>query len=117
MKDLDHLNYFLGIAVTKHKGGLFLSQRKYAEEIIDRAGMASCKPSATPVEVKPKASSTGSPCADPTLYRSLAGALQYLTFTRPDISYAVQQVCLHMHDPKESYGYSQAGYSLCAGHY
>jgi len=32
---------------------------------------------------------------------SLAGALQYLTFTRPDIAYAVQQVCLHMHDPRE----------------
>ncbi|GJX15168.1 ribonuclease H-like domain-containing protein [Tanacetum coccineum] len=29
------------------------------------------------------------------------GSLQYLTFTRPDISYAVQQVCLHMHDPRE----------------
>ncbi|GKC52475.1 ribonuclease H-like domain-containing protein, partial [Tanacetum coccineum] len=35
------------------------------------------------------------------LYRSLAGALQYLTFTRPDISYVVQQVCLYMHDPRE----------------
>ncbi|XP_021721680.1 uncharacterized protein LOC110689249 [Chenopodium quinoa] len=65
--------------------------------------MASCKPSATPVEVKPKDSSTGSPCTDLTLYRSLAGAWQYLTFTRPDVSYAVQQVCLHMHDPKESH--------------
>jgi hypothetical protein len=29
--------------------------------------------------------------------------LQYLTFTRPDIAYAVQQVCLHMHDPWESH--------------
>nr|GEY45339.1 ribonuclease H-like domain-containing protein [Tanacetum cinerariifolium] len=38
---------------------------------------------------------------DPTLYRSLAGGLQYLTFTRPDISYAVQQICLYMHDPRE----------------
>ena len=41
--------------------------------------------------------------ADPTDYRSLAGALQYLTFTRPDIAYAVQQVCLYMHDPRESH--------------
>nr|GEW37813.1 ribonuclease H-like domain-containing protein [Tanacetum cinerariifolium] len=38
---------------------------------------------------------------DPTLYRSLAGGLQYLTFTRPDLSYAVQQICLYMHDPRE----------------
>ncbi|GKF26930.1 ribonuclease H-like domain-containing protein [Tanacetum coccineum] len=41
------------------------------------------------------------PVSDPTLYRSLAGGLQYQTFTRPDISYAVQQVCLYMHDPRE----------------
>ena len=46
-------------------------------------------------------SDAGAPVADPTAYRSLAGALQYLTFTRPDITYAVQQVCLHMHDPRE----------------
>nr|GEZ86852.1 ribonuclease H-like domain-containing protein [Tanacetum cinerariifolium]GEZ89451.1 ribonuclease H-like domain-containing protein [Tanacetum cinerariifolium] len=31
------------------------------------------------------------------------GSLQYLTFTRLDISYAVQQVCLYMHDPREPY--------------
>ncbi|GKC27532.1 ribonuclease H-like domain-containing protein [Tanacetum coccineum] len=38
---------------------------------------------------------------DPTLYRSLAGGLQYLTFTRPNLSYAVQQICLYLHDPRE----------------
>ncbi|GKA58206.1 ribonuclease H-like domain-containing protein [Tanacetum coccineum] len=40
---------------------------------------------------------------DLTLYRSLAGGLQYLTFTRPDMSYAVQQICLYMHNPRESH--------------
>ncbi|XP_056692048.1 uncharacterized mitochondrial protein AtMg00810-like [Spinacia oleracea] len=104
MKDLGPLNYFLGIAVTRHTGGLFLSQRKYAEEIIERAGMSSCKPSSTPVDTKPKVSATsGAPYKDPTHYRNLAGALQYLTFTRPDISYAVQQVCLHMHAPRDAH--------------
>lgn len=102
MKDLGPSNYFLGIAVTRHKDGMFLSQRKYAEEIIDRAGMTSCKATATPIDPKPKVGSTsGVPYDDPTHYRSLAGALQYLTFTRPDISYAMQQVCLHMHDPRD----------------
>ncbi|GAU17623.1 hypothetical protein TSUD_254980 [Trifolium subterraneum] len=104
MKDLGTLSYFLGIAVTHHADGLFLSQRKYAAEIIERAGMTSCKPTTTPVDTKPKLSiSSGSPYKDPTQYRRLAGALQYLTFTRPDISYAVQQVCLHMHDPKDEH--------------
>jgi hypothetical protein len=45
----------------------------------------------------------GALVSDPTAYRSLAGALQYLTFTRPNIAYPVQQVCLHMHDPREPY--------------
>jgi len=64
--------------------------------------MTGCKPCSTPVDTQGKLLETeGSPVADPTVYRSLAGALQYLTFTRPDITYAVQQVCLHMHDPRE----------------
>lgn len=101
MKDLGPLYYFLGIGVTRHKGGLFLSQRKYAEEIIDRPGMANCKTNLTLVDSKPKLSTTASlPYDDPTHYRSLVRALRYLTFTRSDISYVVQQVCLNMHDPK-----------------
>ena len=48
-----------------------------------------------------KLSADGAPVADATQYRSLAGALQYLTFTRPDIAFAVQQICLYMHDPRE----------------
>ncbi|KAK4353179.1 hypothetical protein RND71_028697 [Anisodus tanguticus] len=63
--------------------------------------MSSYKSTSTPVDTKPKLSATaGVPYDDPTRYRSLAGALQYLTFRRPDITYAVQQVCLFMHDPR-----------------
>ena len=55
-----------------------------------------------PVSTNPKLPADGGvPVAAPTDFRSLAGALQYLTFTRPDIAYAVQHVCLHMHDPRE----------------
>lgn len=104
MKDLGPLSYFLGIAVTLHASGLFLSQKKYAEEIIKQAGMSSYSSSPTPVDTKSKLGAPlGSPDVNPTHYRSLAGALQYLTFTRPDISYIVQQVCIHMHDPKDDH--------------
>lgn len=104
MKDLGPLNHFLGINVTPHSGGLLLTQRQYCLEILERAGMSDCKPCLTPVDTSAKFSTEGSPSvSDPTDFRSLAGALQYLTFTRPDISYAVQQVCLHMHDPRESH--------------
>ncbi|WVZ83622.1 LOW QUALITY PROTEIN: hypothetical protein U9M48_030750 [Paspalum notatum var. saurae] len=55
-----------------------------------------------PVDTSPKLSGvTGDPMKDAIDFRSLAGVLQYLTFTRLDISYAVQQICLHMHDPRE----------------
>lgn len=71
-------------------------------DILDRAGMTECKPCSTPVDTNPKvAAADGAPVLDPTDFRSLAGAVQYLTFTRRDISYAVQQICLHMHDPRE----------------
>jgi len=100
MKGLGPLSYFLGIAVTRHDGGLFLSQKKYADEILERAGMSSCKSCPTPVDTKPKLSAkTSTPYEDPSLYHSLAGALQYPTLSRPDITYAVQQICLFMHDP------------------
>ncbi|GKA42414.1 ribonuclease H-like domain-containing protein [Tanacetum coccineum] len=55
----------------------------------------------TSVDTESKVGDDGDPVSDLMLYRSLAGSLQYLTFTRPDISYAIQQVCLYMYDPRE----------------
>ncbi|GJS92001.1 ribonuclease H-like domain-containing protein [Tanacetum coccineum] len=54
-----------------------------------------------PVDTESKLGNDGDPVSDLTLYRSLAGSLQYLTFTRPNIYYAVQHVCLYMDDPRE----------------
>jgi hypothetical protein len=102
MKNLGTLHHFLGVAVQQCSEVLFLSQKQYALDVLERAGMSDCKPCSTPVDTHAKVSSmAGTPVSDPTQYRSLVGALQYLTFTRPDISYAVQQVCLHMHDPQD----------------
>ncbi|GJW91729.1 ribonuclease H-like domain-containing protein [Tanacetum coccineum] len=69
--------------------GLFLSQRKYALQLLERAHMVNCKPSRTPVDTESKLGSNGVPVQDSTLYRSLAEGLQYLTFTPSDLSYAV----------------------------
>ena len=64
--------------------------------------MTDYKPCSTLVDTQGKLSEAGgTPVTHPTAYQSLAGALQYLTFTQPDITYAVQQICLHMHDPRE----------------
>ena len=65
----------------------------FTSDILERAGMTDCKPCSTPVDTQAKLSADlGDPVADPTAYQSLAGTLQYLTFTRPDLTYAVQQV-------------------------
>jgi hypothetical protein len=101
MKDLGTL-HFLGVAVQQHSEGLFLSQQQYALDILERAGMSDCKPCSTPVNTHAKVTAmTSTTVNDPTQYHNLVGALQNLTFTWPDISYVVQQVCLHMHDPWE----------------
>ncbi|GJZ96755.1 ribonuclease H-like domain-containing protein [Tanacetum coccineum] len=101
MTDLGALNYFLGISTVRHSTSLFLSQKKYALQLLERAHMVHCNPSRTLVDTETKLGLDGVPVQDPTLYRSLAGALQYLTFTRLDLSYAVHQICLYMHDPRE----------------
>jgi hypothetical protein len=98
MIDLGTLHYFI-IFVLRSSSGLFLSQRQYTQDL-QRVGMAECHSTTTHVDTRAKLSaSDGAPVADASLYRSLAGVLQYLTMTQPDLAYVVQQVCLFMHDP------------------
>ncbi|GKC34165.1 ribonuclease H-like domain-containing protein [Tanacetum coccineum] len=101
MTDLGSLTYFLGISFTRDSSRMFLSDRKYGAEIHERAHMANCNLSWTPVDIESKLGDDGDLVSDPTFYQSLTRSLQYLTFIRPDISYVVQQVCLYMHDSRE----------------
>ncbi|GJU58961.1 ribonuclease H-like domain-containing protein [Tanacetum coccineum] len=112
MTDLEALNYFLGISVTRNSTGMFLSQKKYAMELLDRAHMASCNPTRTPVDTKSKLGADGDHVSDPTFYHSLAGGLQYLTFTRPDNSYVVQQLQLYASSTGSLVAFTNAD---CAG--
>nr|GEW53545.1 ribonuclease H-like domain-containing protein [Tanacetum cinerariifolium] len=88
------------LAISRH-WPVHQLDRKYAVEILERAHMLNCNPSQTLVDTESKLGDDGDPVFDLTLYRSLAGSLQYLTFTRPYIFYVVQQVCLYMDDPRE----------------
>jgi hypothetical protein len=102
LKDLGHLHYFLGIEVTWSADSLFLSQQKYTTDLLQRAGMMRCKPAPTPLSSSAKiATHDGvrlSP-EDATKYRSIVSALQYLTLTRPDISFSVNKVCQYLQAP------------------
>ena len=65
--------------------------------------MVDAKPVSTPLAANAAFVTTGEPFDDPTTYRSLVGALQYLTITRPDISYAVNQVSQFLQAPTISH--------------
>jgi hypothetical protein len=102
LKDLGRLHYFLGIEVKFLDGGILLSERKYASELIRRAGLLKCSPASTPMTSSDKLSSVdGDPLTpeESTRYRSIVGGLQYLTMTRPDLSFAVNKVCQYLHAP------------------
>jgi hypothetical protein len=102
MKDLGPLHHFLGITVERRPDGLFLHQCTYTLDILKRAVMADCKLCTTPVDLQAKlAGDSRPPVEDASQFRSIARDLQYLTFTWPDIVYAVRQIYLHMHDPRE----------------
>ncbi|GJU41914.1 ribonuclease H-like domain-containing protein [Tanacetum coccineum] len=73
MTDLGALNYFLGISAVHHPTWLFLSQKKYAGQLLERAHMVNCNPSRTPVNTDSKLGPDDVRVQDPTLYCSLAG--------------------------------------------
>ncbi|PKU79468.1 Retrovirus-related Pol polyprotein from transposon TNT 1-94 [Dendrobium catenatum] len=100
LKQLDNANLFLGIQIQTTATGLFLHQAHYARDIIHSAGLDSSKPVITPISLKEIKSLTDSqPYDNPTFYRQIAGSLQYLTVTRPDIAFATNIICQHMHSP------------------
>nr|CAD1830248.1 unnamed protein product [Ananas comosus var. bracteatus] len=94
MKDLGHLTYFLGLEVQTDSSGIFLHQHKYIQDLIALGGLQDSSSVDTPLEVNVKYHiAEGEILPDPLLYRQLVGSLNYLTITRPDISFAVQQFC------------------------
>lgn len=101
MTELGSLNYCLDISVTRGRHEMFLSQQKYATKIVAREKMYKCKFSLTRAQATTKIDGTSPLVEDPTLYCSLAAALQYLTFACPDILHVVQKVYLYMNDPRE----------------
>ncbi|CAL1408028.1 unnamed protein product [Linum trigynum] len=94
MKDLDNMQYFLGLEVNRSEAGIHVSQRKYCLELLKEAGFDECKAAKTLSSIKQVLSaSDGDPYLDVSNYKHLLGQLQYLNSTRPDITFAVQQLC------------------------
>jgi hypothetical protein len=104
LKDLGPLRYFLGLQIDYKKAGFFVHQHKYLTDLLHKFNMTDCKAASTPIATTPILTTTTTDVlSDPTPYRSLVGALQYATFTRPDITFAVNRVCQFMHRPSPAH--------------
>ncbi|KAH9321895.1 hypothetical protein KI387_016534 [Taxus chinensis] len=101
MTDLGLMHYCLGLEVWQKENHIFVSQMKYTKTILEKFRMMDCTPIATPMENRLQLSrSDPSPEVSATLYRQLIGSLIYLTYTRPDISFAVSYLSRFMQEPK-----------------
>ena len=104
MKDLGHLSYFLGFEITHSTDELYITQAKYASELLSRAGLIDSKTVDTPFELNAHLTLTGGkPLSNLSLYRRLVGSLVYLTATRPNISYAIYQVSQYLSAPRSTH--------------
>lgn len=93
IKNLERLNYFLSLEVALDFFGYYLSQAKYAMDILSQVRVIDNKVITTPIETNAEFDDkNGIPLSNPTLYRQLVGSFVYLTVARPDIAYAVHIV-------------------------
>ncbi|XP_069145613.1 uncharacterized mitochondrial protein AtMg00810-like [Solanum lycopersicum] len=110
IEDLGELKYFLGIEFCRSESGIVMNQRKCTLELISEAGLAGAQPVFTPVECNIKLTSVAynTSNVDPLFldisrYQRMIGKLLYLTNTRLDIAFAVQNLIQYMKQPKHSH--------------
>ena len=104
MTDLGHLHYYLGIEMIQKPYSIFITQQKYIGDLLQKFGMADCKPLSTPMEKNIKLTlDDSSTLVDATLYRKLVGSLIYATTTRPNIAFAVGVLSRFIQQPRQAH--------------
>jgi hypothetical protein len=100
LKDMGSLNYFLGVEVVSTCAGLFLSQHQYIRDFLSKTNMVGAKDVSTPLSTGISLKlDDGTASVDSSDFRRVLGSLQYLSLTRPDISFAVNKLSQFMHKP------------------
>ena len=102
IKDLGDLKYFLGIEFSRSKAGIYMSQRKYALDILQDTGLTGARPDKFPMEQNLKVTPDGGELLNNLVkYRRLVGRLIYLTVTRPDIVFSVRTLSQYIQAPRK----------------
>ncbi|GJU12198.1 retrovirus-related pol polyprotein from transposon TNT 1-94 [Tanacetum coccineum] len=103
MSMMGELKFFLGIQIHQSPCGIFINQAKYAQEILIKHGMTSCDSIGTPMATKHLDADVSGTPVDQTKYRSMIGALMYLTASRPDIVHATCYCACYQARPTEKH--------------
>ncbi|KAL5578552.1 hypothetical protein UlMin_020251 [Ulmus minor] len=102
MSMVGELNYFLGLQVKQKDDGMFITQSKYAKNLVKKFGLENAKIYNTPMSTTVKISKDDRGISvDSKLYRSMIGSLLYLTASRPDLCFSVGVCARFQSDPKE----------------
>ena len=100
LKDMGSLHFFLGIEVIPTRAGLFLSQYKYVCDLLANTSMSGAKDVSTPLSTTQSLQLIdGTAAVDSFEFRRIIGRLQYISLTRPNISFAVNKLSQFMHKP------------------
>ncbi|GKE47730.1 retrovirus-related pol polyprotein from transposon TNT 1-94 [Tanacetum coccineum] len=103
MSMMGELKFFLGIQIHQSPRDIFINQAKYAQEILKKHGMTSCDSVGTPMATKPLDDDLSGTLVDQTKYRSMIGALMYLTASRPDIVHVTCYCARYQARPTEKH--------------
>ena len=104
MSMIGELNHFLGLQIRQQESGIFISQSKYAKNLVKKFGLESTSSVRTPMNLNVKLTiDLLGKSVDSSLYRSMIGSLLYLTASRLDISYSVGVCARYQANPKESH--------------
>ena len=102
IKDLGYAKYFLGLEIARSPEGMFLHQRKYVLDILIDVGLLHVKTASTPMQRGHKFSTDSPLMGKPDRYRRLIGRLLYVTITRSDITFVLQQLSQHISTLREA---------------
>ena len=104
LKDLGPLTYFLGVEIQPHPYGLVCSQHRYIQSLLHCTNMSNSWPLATSLPPgRPPTLAMGELLLNPSEYRATVASHQYLSLTRPNLSFVVNKLSQFMHKPTKAH--------------